>query len=146
MAEGREMMYTREQMVEAYFRGASQALPKQMAFDSYATTVRAETYVNFLKVAPRIAPEDITIDQSRFGHLPPNGTGEEVLARILASLLVRTSIMFTDQPGAQCMFSLDWQAAQLEALRTAYPILGALEDARVEEGQDAVAELTHKGR
>jgi hypothetical protein len=66
-------------------------------------------------------------------YLPPIGTPEEVLARILASLLFRTALMFHDGQDFPSLFSLKWQGAQLEALRAAFPVLGALEDARLEE-------------
>lgn len=121
------MMYTREQMVEAYLKGAIE-FGAEYSQASFAEAISAsEGYVDSLKDAPRIAPEDITIDQCRSGHLPPNGTGEEFLARCLTSLMCRTAIMFQDQPGAEALFSTDWLEAQLDALRNAFPILGTLE-------------------
>lgn len=129
------MMYTKEQMVKAYLMGHGKVVEVDPWTDAerYVEGIAQHNVDTYGADALRIAPEAAGLDQPCSGHLPPNGTGEEVTARVLASLLCRTAIMFKDEPGADCLFSTDWQESVLEDLRTAFPISGAFEDGRVEE-------------
>jgi hypothetical protein len=94
--------------------------------------------------AAHVPANALVCDQTASSYLPPNGTREDVLARAIGTLMFRCSMFakaMQEHEGVTESVALElaqwfneetWFWPTMNGLRAAFPILGALEDAREE--------------